>query len=148
MNWIILVQSIILICPKRIIKHAIPHLGYPKNTLGSITYLLTCVGVLRSPPEPTMKSIPSLRYFIIKHHGSTLFKGIVHGQNYSIHSQYPSQGILKNTLGSITYLLKLGRVFHILIKTYKQSNTLFGIFSKHYGLNYFGLDYQRCIANG
>jgi len=55
-------------------------------------------------------------------------------------SSYP-----KNTLGSITYLLILGGVP---TKTYKQSNTLLGVFSKHHGLNYFGLDYQRGIANG
>ncbi len=54
----------------------------------------------------------------------------------------------KNTLGSITYILKLGRVFHSPTKTYKQSNTLLEVFNKHHGLNYFGLDYQKGIANG
>jgi hypothetical protein len=53
-----------------------------------------------------------------------------------------------NTLGSITYLLKLGGVFHSPTKTYKQSNTLFGVFYKHHGLNFFGLNYQKGIANG
>jgi hypothetical protein len=36
-------------CLKRLTKHAIPLLGYPRNTLGSIKYLSTCGGVLRSP---------------------------------------------------------------------------------------------------
>jgi len=36
-------------CLEGLIKHVIPLLGYPKNTLGSITYLLTCGKVLRSP---------------------------------------------------------------------------------------------------
>ncbi len=33
-------------CPKGLTKHAIPLLGYPRNTLGFITYLLTRGGVL------------------------------------------------------------------------------------------------------
>jgi hypothetical protein len=57
-------------------------------------------------------------------------------------------GYPKNTLGSISYILELGMVFHNLTKTYKQSNTLLGVFSKHYGLNYFGIDYHRGIVNG
>jgi hypothetical protein len=62
----------------------------------------------------------------------------------------PIEGYLRNTLGSITYLLKLGGVFHNLIRTlnlkpYKKINALLGVFSKHHGLNYFGLDYQRGI---
>jgi hypothetical protein len=44
--------------------------------------------------------------------------------------------------------LKLGGVFHNPIQTYKQSNTLLGVFNKHHGLNYFGLEYQKGIANG
>ncbi len=59
----------------------------------------------------------------------------------------PFVGYFKNTLGSITYLLKLGRVFHNPTKTYKQSNTLLGAFNKHHELNYFGLNYQRGVAN-
>jgi len=57
----------------------------------------------------------------------------------------PLSGYPINTLGSITYLLKLGRVFHNPSKTYKQSNTLLGVFNKQHGLNYFGLDYQRVL---
>jgi hypothetical protein len=58
-------------------------------------------------------------------------------------SSYP-----KNKMGSITYILKLRGIFHSLTKTYKQSNTLFGVFNKQHALNYFGLDYQKGIANG
>jgi hypothetical protein len=49
-----------------------------------------------------------------------------------------------NTLGSI----KRGGVLHSPTKTYKQNNTLLGVFSKHHGLNYFSLDYQRGITYG
>jgi hypothetical protein len=33
-------------------------------------------------------------------------------------------------------------------KTYKQSNSLFGVCNKTHGLNYFSLNYQRGIAYG
>jgi len=35
-----------------------------------------------------------------------------------------------------------------LAKTYKQSNTLFRVFNKNHGLNYFSIYYQRGIAYG
>jgi hypothetical protein len=54
----------------------------------------------------------------------------------------------RNSLGSITYLLKFEGIFHSPTKTYKQRNTLLGVFNKHHGLNYFGIDYQRGIVNG
>jgi hypothetical protein len=60
----------------------------------------------------------------------------------------PFVGYPKNILGSITYLLKLKKVLHNPTKTYKESNTLLGVFSKHHGLDYFGLDYQRGFACG
>jgi hypothetical protein len=46
-------------------------------------------------PKPTNKPIPSLGYFVIKHHGLIYFglhywRGIVHAQNYSIHMKYLS----------------------------------------------------------
>ncbi len=63
-------------------------------------------------------------------------------------STIPFTGHLINILGSITYFSKLGRVFHSPTKTYKKNNTLLGVFSRHPGLNYFGLDYQSGIANG
>jgi hypothetical protein len=102
--------------------------------------------------KPTRKPIPSLRCFIIKHHGCThgftLLEGYCSWSKLFNTPTIPLLGYLKNTLGSMTYLLKLGSVFHSLTKTYKQSNTLLGVFSKHHGLNYFGLDYQNGIANG
>jgi len=71
----------------------IPLSRYPKNTLGSITYILTHDGVLRSPKR---KPIPSLRCSIIKHKVLLCFlKAIAHAQNYFIHLQYPMQGIFK-----------------------------------------------------
>jgi hypothetical protein len=59
----------------------------------------------------------------------------------------PLVGYPKNTLGSITYILKLGGVLHSPTKTYKESNALLGIFKKYHGLNYFGLNYQRGIIH-
>jgi hypothetical protein len=44
--------------------------------------------------------------------------------------------------------LKCGRVLHNPTKTYNQSNTLLGVFSKHHGLNYFSLNYQKNIVYG
>jgi hypothetical protein len=49
-----------------------PLVGYPRNTLGSKTYILKLVGVLHNHIR---KPIPSLGYLIIKHHGSTLLEG-------------------------------------------------------------------------
>jgi hypothetical protein len=101
-------------------------------------------------PKPTRKPIPSLGYSIIKHHGFMLFEEYCSWSKVFNTSAIPFAsltGYPKNTLGSITYLLKLGGVFHNLTKTYKQTNTLLEIFSKHHGLNYFGLDYQKGIAN-
>jgi len=49
-----------------------PLVGYPRNTLGSKTYLLELVRVLHNH---TRKLIPSLGYSIIKHHGSTPLEG-------------------------------------------------------------------------
>jgi len=50
-------------------------------------------------------------------------------------------GYPKNTLGSITYILKLGGILHIPTKTYKEYNTLILLHCKQHGLNYFGLNY-------
>jgi hypothetical protein len=47
----------------------------------------------------------------------------------------------KNTLGSMTYLLKLGGVLHSLTKTYKETNTLIALQYIYHGLNYFGSCY-------
>jgi len=48
-----------------------PLVGYPKNTLGSKTYILKLAWVLHNH---TKELIPSLRYLVIKHHGSTLLE--------------------------------------------------------------------------
>jgi hypothetical protein len=103
-------------------------------------------------PKLTRKPIASLGYFIIKHHGCmhgcTLLEGYCSWPKLFNKLTIPFLGYPINTLGSITYIMKLGRVFHNLTKTCKQRNTLLGVFSKHHRLNYFGLDYQRGIVNG
>jgi hypothetical protein len=50
-------------CPKGLTEHAIPLLGYPKNILGSITYLLTHGEVLCNLMKTNKKPIPSLVIF-------------------------------------------------------------------------------------
>jgi hypothetical protein len=79
--------------------------------------------------------------------GLRYWKGIVHAKKLYNTSAIPLAAYPINTLGSITYLLKLEGVFHSLTKTYKQSNNMLGVFHKHHGINSFGLDYQRGIAN-
>jgi hypothetical protein len=69
-----------------------------------------------------------------KHHGLNYFslnyqRAIAYGKEYSMHMHYPLAGYLKNTLGSITYLLKLARVLHSHTKTYKKTNTLIRVFN-------------------
>jgi hypothetical protein len=64
-------------------------------------------------PKPLRKPIPSLGYSVIKHHGSTLLEGYcscskLHNTHVIPLTNYPI-----NTLGSITYFFKLGRVMHI-----------------------------------
>jgi len=87
-------------------------------------------------------------YFVIKHHGFTLLEGYCSCPKLLNIPTLPIIGYAKNTLGSITYILKLEGVLHGPPKTYKKSYTLLGVFNKHHGLNYFGLDYQRGIAYG
>jgi hypothetical protein len=85
-------------------------------------------------PKPTRKPIPSLKYFIIKHHGCTLLDGYCSLPKLLNTLIIPFSGYPKNTLGSITYLLKLRGVFHNPIKTYKQSNTMLRVSYKCFGL--------------
>jgi hypothetical protein len=59
----------------------------------------------------------------------------------------PLVGYPRNTLGSTKYLLKFGGALHNTINTHKERNALLGVFNKHHGLNYFGLDYQRGIVH-
>jgi len=87
-------------------------------------------------PKPIRKPIPSLKYFVIKHHGSTLLEGYLSCPRLLNIPAIPFIGYHKNTLGFVTYLLILGGVLHSFTKTYKQNNTLFGVFSKHHALSY------------
>jgi hypothetical protein len=103
-------------------------------------------------PKFTRKPILSLGYLVIKHHGLIYF-GLSYWKRYYSCPKLlntltvPLIGYPINTLGSITYLLKLRGVLHNPTKTYKEGNTLFGVFSKDHGLNCFGLDYQRGIVH-
>jgi hypothetical protein len=103
--------------PKKFNEHAIPLSRYPINTLSSITCLLTRGGVLHSLPKPTRKPIPSLRYSIIKHQGSTLLEGYYSCPKLLNTPTLPLTWYPKNTLGSITYLLKCGGALHNPTKT-------------------------------
>jgi hypothetical protein len=69
-------------------------------------------------PKPTRKPIPSLRYSIIKQQGFTsLLEGYCACPKLFNTPAIPIVGYLKNTLGTITYLLKLGRILHSPTKT-------------------------------
>jgi len=92
-------------------------------------------------PKPIKKPIPSLKYFIIKHQGSTLFERYYSSLKLFNTPAIPLVRYPTNIVGSITYILKLGRVMHSPTKTYKENNTLIAVLKKQYGLNYFGLDY-------
>jgi hypothetical protein len=77
----------------------IPLSKYPKNTLGSITYIFAREGVMHSPTK-TYKNFNTLIALHCKHHGLNSFglsyqRGITHAQNYLIHLQYPSRDILE-----------------------------------------------------
>jgi hypothetical protein len=88
--------------------------------LGSITYFLTCDEILHNLPKPTRKPIPSLRYYVIKHHGSTsLLEGYCSCPKLLNTPAIPLTMYPKNTLGSITYILKLGKILHSPTKNLK-----------------------------
>jgi len=73
-----------------------------------------CVAI----PKPTRKPISSLGYYIIKHQGSTsLLKGYCSCPKLFNTPAIPLVRYPINTLGTITYILKLGRVLHNPIKT-------------------------------
>jgi hypothetical protein len=59
-------------------------------------------------PEPTRKWkwIPSLRYFVIKHHGSILLEGQCSSSKLHNTPTIPFISCPKNTLGSITWNMK------------------------------------------
>ncbi len=88
-------------------EHALPLSRYPINTLGSITYFLTCGGVLCTLTKPPRKPIPSLGYLVIKHHGSTLLEGYYSCSKLHNKTTIPFISYPKNIMGSITYLFKL-----------------------------------------
>jgi hypothetical protein len=48
-------------CPKKLNEHALPLPRYPKNTLGSITYLLTHIRVFHSPTKTYKETITLIR---------------------------------------------------------------------------------------
>ncbi len=88
-------------------RNAIPSLGhmtipfsrYPKNTLGSITYLFTCEGVMHSPTK-TQKDLNTLtglhcKHYMLNDFGLGYQKGIVHAQKDSMSMHYPSISIRK-----------------------------------------------------
>jgi hypothetical protein len=73
-------------CSKGFTKHTISFLGYPRNTVGSITYLLTHGGVLHSPMKTNKETNTLISYILLLNIiGLCYCKGIIHGQNYSIH---------------------------------------------------------------
>jgi hypothetical protein len=60
-------------------------------------------------PKPTRKPIPALGYFVTKHHGfMSLLEGYCSCPKLFNTLAIPLAMYPKNTLGSITYLLKLG----------------------------------------
>jgi hypothetical protein len=69
-------------------------------------------------PKPTRKPIPTLGYFEIKHQGFTLLlEGYCSCPKLFNTLAIPLARYPKNTLGSTTYLLKVGRVLHNITKT-------------------------------
>ncbi len=85
-------------------------------------------------PKPTRKPMPSLGYFIIKHHGSMLLKGYCSCPKLLDTLAIPFIGYTKNTSDFITYIWKHGKVLCNLTKTYKETNTLIKYYViKHHG---------------
>jgi hypothetical protein len=75
-------------------------------------------GYFAALSKPTRKPIPLLRYFVIKHQGFTsLLDGYCSCPKLLNTLVIPLVGYAKNTLSSITYILKLGGILHIPTKT-------------------------------
>jgi hypothetical protein len=72
-------------------------------------------------------------YSIIKHHGFTLLEGYCSKLTLLNTSTIPLVGHPINTLGSITYLSKLGGVFHSLPKPTRKAIPYLG-----YSINTMG----------
>jgi predicted nucleic acid-binding Zn finger protein len=62
-------------CSKLFNTHAIPFIGYTKNTLDSITYFWKHGKVLCNPTKTYKETNTLIKYYVIKHHGSTLLEG-------------------------------------------------------------------------
>jgi len=95
-------------------------------------------------PKPKRDALPSLSY-TIKPWAELFWSRSLEGY-YSCPKRLNEHAIPlarypRNTLGSITYILKLGGILHNPTKTYKGCNTLSELHYKHHGLNYFGLGY-------
>jgi hypothetical protein len=68
--------------------------------------------------SPTRKPIPSLGYYVIKHEGlASLLEGYCSCPKLLYTLPTPHVGHPKNTLGSITYILKLGGILDNFTKT-------------------------------
>jgi hypothetical protein len=85
-------------------------------------------------PKPTRKPIPSLGYFVIKHRGFMLLKGYYSYPELLNTPAIPFIRYPKNTLDSITYLWKHGKILCNPTKTFKETNTLIKYYViKHHG---------------
>jgi len=73
---------------------------YPKNTLGSTTYLLRCEGVLHNPTKTYKETNTLIRVFIIQHHGFTFLEGYFSSSKLHNTPAIPL-GYPESTLGSI-----------------------------------------------
>jgi hypothetical protein len=88
-------------------------------------------------PKSTKKPIPSLKYFVIQHQRSTLLlEGYYSCPNLLNTLAIPFVGYPRNTLGSITYLLKLVGALHNHTKiTQYIYNTFHRLSQKYIGLH-------------
>jgi hypothetical protein len=68
-------------------------------------------------PKPTRKPIPSLGYFVNKHQGFMFLEGYCSCPKLLNTPTLPLTWYPRNTLGSITYILKLGGILHSPPKT-------------------------------
>jgi hypothetical protein len=74
-------------------------------------------GYCITQPKPPRKPIPWLGYSIIKHHGSTLLDGYCSCSKLHNTLAIPLIRYPINTLGSITYIFKLGGVMELKCNT-------------------------------
>jgi hypothetical protein len=74
-------------------------------------------GYCAALPKLIRKPILSLGYLVLKHHGSTLLEGYCSCSKLNNMLAIPLISYSKNTLGSIRYFFKLGKVIHSHTKT-------------------------------